>query len=310
MKHLIPTLISLILFFGLGVFTVHAQSYVPLAPLPGTTITDASGAPVTSLVTYVSGMIKLLVALGAALAVVYAVIGGTQYVAASINPVAKADALERLQNALIGLAVILSSYLILNSIDPRLVSFNLDLKKVTSQKLEGFQAPLSATLMLNGQGLPTTGQWPDDSDVRGALTAGGINIGFNKSNCTTVGQQGCTSVAGLHGNAISGLRELYPKCKQSSVDGTCNITVNGGTEFWLHRSHNDRRKVDLAQGNTRGLDYYIKKNGVISITECGVPTDPHYQPDGPSGGTYVDEPDRDSNGVIIPNGGRHWHVCY
>ena len=141
MKYLPTLTASLTLFLGVGLFVAHAQGYVPLAPLPGTTITDASGVQRTDIATYVSGMIKLFIAVGASLAILFAIIGGTQYVAASINPVAKQGALEKVQNALIGLAIILSSYLVLNSIDPKLVEFNLSLAPVTSTRLEPTVSP-------------------------------------------------------------------------------------------------------------------------------------------------------------------------
>ncbi len=133
-KNFLPQIASFLTLFAFGALSAHAQvdaGYTPLAPLPGTTIQGGDGAGTTNISTYVAGMIKLLVALGAALAVLFAIIGGTQYVAASINPAAKAGALERIQNSLVGLAIILSSYLVLNSINPDLVNFKLELPPVT-----------------------------------------------------------------------------------------------------------------------------------------------------------------------------------
>ncbi|MGB2580286.1 MAG: hypothetical protein WBC83_01160, partial [Minisyncoccia bacterium] len=54
----------------------------------------------------------------------------TQYVAAGIAPSAKQDAKERILNALIGLTLVLTSYLILNSINPGLVQFNFSLPPI------------------------------------------------------------------------------------------------------------------------------------------------------------------------------------
>ena len=294
-KHFPLILSSLIISFCAGVLVVHAQNYTgytPLAPLPGT-FTGPQGSETTGLTTYLSGAIKLLIAIGGALSILMAIIGGTQYVAAGIAPSAKQDAKNRIANAFIGLTLILSSYLILYSINPKLVAFKLSLDSVT---------PPSFVI------LPEY-IWGDDNEIRDIL-ADGTSIRINKPNCPAIHAFNCTSVYGLHEAAITGLRTLYANCKQASLDGSCNITITGGTEYWLHRSHNDGKKVDLGQGNTRGLDYYIKRNGLSSVTSCGVPSDPHYQPDGPSGGTYVDEPNRDANGNIIPEGGRHWHVCY
>lgn len=291
MKKNIPLIISsLVVAFGAGIFVAHAQSYVPLAPLP---IGEGGATPEAyTLTTYLSGAIKLLIAIGGALSILMAIIGGAQYVTAGIAPSAKQDAKNRILNAFTGLALILSSYLILNSINPKLVKFDLSLENVT---------PAGPEVIYEGI-------WGDDTGTRNRL-ASGTSIQVNKANCANLDASDCTSVYLLHEVAISGLRTLYTNCKQASLDGTCNITITGGTEYWLHRSHNDKRKVDLAQGNARGLDYYIKKNGLSSVTSCGVPTDPHYQPDGSTGGTYVDEPNRDSSGAITGSG-RHWHVCF
>lgn len=140
-KNILPSILSgFIIVFGAGVLVAHAQGYAPLAPLPGT-FTTAGDAKNTNLGGYLSGMLKLLIALGGALAILMAIIGGTQYVAAGISPDAKSSAKARIMNAFIGLALILSSYLILNSINPKLVAFDLSLKRVDNPK----KAPASST---------------------------------------------------------------------------------------------------------------------------------------------------------------------
>lgn len=126
MKHLTPIVVGLIITLGSGALIASAQGYVPLVSIPG--VTDASKT--VSMGAYLAGMLKFLVAISGALAIVMAIIGGTQYVAASINPSAKNDAKDRIMNAFIGLALVLSAYLILNSINPKLVQFNLLLPPV------------------------------------------------------------------------------------------------------------------------------------------------------------------------------------
>lgn len=294
LKRVLSSILALLVIsLGVGIATASAQNYTPLVPLPGTI---AQGGSTTNLSVYLAGMIKLLIALGGALAILFAIIGGVKYVAASINPSAKSDALGEVQNALIGLVIILTSYLLLNSINPKLVQFNLALEPVTPKALQKFEA---------------VGGWGDDGAVRNVLASQDIKI--NKSNCTIVGQQNCTSVLGLSGIAQIGLQKLAQGCKEieSGLWGNkCEVTITGGTEFWLHKTHKDGRTVDLSQGGPGGLlNSYIKKGGPLSITNCGVPSDPHYQPNGPSGGTYVDEPNRDENGAVT-GAGRHWHVCY
>jgi hypothetical protein len=73
---------------------------------------------------------KLIIAVAGGLAVLMMIIGGTQYVAAGVTLDAKSGAKDRIQNAAIGLALTLASYLILVSINPKLVQFNLNLPPI------------------------------------------------------------------------------------------------------------------------------------------------------------------------------------
>ncbi len=126
MKHL-PSIITatLLTLFG-GFIVVSAQGYIPLVSLPGVT---TSGQPI-KMDTYLSGMIKLIIAVAGTLSILMLVIAGTKYVAASISPIAKKDAIGDIQNALIGLTLVLSSYLLLNTLNPKLVSFSLMLPSI------------------------------------------------------------------------------------------------------------------------------------------------------------------------------------
>lgn len=134
-KNIAPILAGLLIAIGAGVLVAHAvdTSYAPLAPLPGTYTTDTAGVKTTTMSDYLSGMITLLIALGAATAILFAIIGGTQYVASGIAPSAKQDAKNRITNAFIGLALMLTSYLILNSINPELVDLKFSLPPVQGQ---------------------------------------------------------------------------------------------------------------------------------------------------------------------------------
>jgi len=127
MKYFASILAFSTILFGIFALSVGAQNYSPLAPIPltGTTI---EGDKTTDMTTYLSGAIKLLLAIGASLAVLMTIVGGTQYVAAGISPDARGKAKDMITNAFIGLALMLTSYLILNSINPKLVEFDLSLK--------------------------------------------------------------------------------------------------------------------------------------------------------------------------------------
>lgn len=114
---------------------VSAVSYTPLAPLPLGKGGESLGTYTLS--SYLSGMLKLIIALGGAVSILMAIVGGVQFVASGIAPNAKNEAKGRITNAFIGLAIILSSYLLLNTINPDLVNLKFSLEKVegTRQKL-------------------------------------------------------------------------------------------------------------------------------------------------------------------------------
>lgn len=280
---------SVIVFLGIGVFIANAQSYTPLAPLPGT----VTSAGKTDLPLYISGAIKLFIALGAALALLFAIIGGTQYVAASINPSAKSDAKEKVTNALVGLAIILTSYLLLNSINPKLVHFSLLLKPVVPKALEVYESTQPTTKEESG---PLNSA---EKEVRDRLASGGVYV-TRTSACQGLSFQdfaktytgmGCTTMEGLPEKAIAGVISLKKACGNS-----CKIFITGGTEAG-HVTHGvGRASIDLSY-NDPTLNAYIINNKVGQLDKpCGVKSALHYYRDG---ATYVAE----QNPL-------HWHVCY
>lgn len=308
-KNIAPVLVGLLLTIGAGVAIAHAQgyTYTPLAPLPGTI---TSGKTTTNISDYLAGMIKLLIALGAAMAILFAIIGGTQYVAASINPAAKKDAMDRIQNALIGLAIMLTSYLLLSSINPELVGFKLQLKGI----------PLASTPVgdLN--------KWPDDEAIRRELADHAIHL--NKDNCVNydikpaqksiTGQSGCTSVAGLPRLAIDSLLALKYECGGLN----CPITVTGGTEPG-HQTHGvGEPNVDLNSKDSPILNAFIKNKAKTleggakfktDVAGCGRKDGDHY---------YITEGKTTNlfgsvgsfTGIYVLEdkgaGSEHWHVCF
>ncbi len=124
------TAFMILLCIGGGVAYAQDMEYTPLVTIPGVT---AVGTGVT-LTDYLVNGLMFLVAAAGVLAVIMIVVAGTQYVAAGISPSAKSDAKEQIVNALIGLGIILSSWLLLNTINPNLVNFSLELEKIKSNE--------------------------------------------------------------------------------------------------------------------------------------------------------------------------------
>src|SRR3990167_3721226 len=100
---------------------VNTTEYIVLEPLPG----QSANQSVTG-ASYFSTLYTAALSVAVALALVMIVIGGIQYSTSFANPGAKEDAKKRITGALIGLVLALVSWLILNTINPALVSPNED----------------------------------------------------------------------------------------------------------------------------------------------------------------------------------------
>ncbi len=97
------------------------QTYTMLAPLPQIEKDGSMSMEETVTVEeYIKYAFNLLVALAAVAAVFMIVLGGFQYMTSSI-PGVKTDGKKKIQNALLGLLLVLCSYIILRTINPRLV---------------------------------------------------------------------------------------------------------------------------------------------------------------------------------------------
>ncbi len=117
--------------------TAFAQApteYQLLAPLPNIS-TKADGSkcvkddkPCATANTFLPGLIKLIIALAGGLAVVMIVYGGIQYMSTDAFS-GKSEAKDTIEHALWGLMLAISAWLILNTINPKLVEINLDIPK-------------------------------------------------------------------------------------------------------------------------------------------------------------------------------------
>lgn len=122
-KTFFLTSLSLIIYLGLfGVVLAVGETgtdYVLLEPLPG-----ISSVPVGGFGGYLAAMFKLSIGLATVLAVLQLSIAGFKYLTQDSFS-QKSDARETINNALFGLLLLLSSYLILKTINPDLVTQDL-----------------------------------------------------------------------------------------------------------------------------------------------------------------------------------------
>jgi hypothetical protein len=115
------------------------SKYTPLAPLPnpdgGPSLTEIDVGSATAFSTYVNYLVKLIIGLAAALAVVMIVWGGIEYMMTELIP-EKAAAKKRMLEALLGLLLLLGSWIILNEINPKLFDTDVNLQSTTIKAYE------------------------------------------------------------------------------------------------------------------------------------------------------------------------------
>ena len=115
----------LVLWEALYPLSAFAQgeksAFVPLTNLPGI-------SPGASIPDLINGLFLISIAGGAILAVIMIGIGGLKYMASGGNMSSVSDAREMILNAVIGLILILATFIIFNTINSRIVA-NLDLSK-------------------------------------------------------------------------------------------------------------------------------------------------------------------------------------
>lgn len=135
---LIATVICLAL---LAPFFVGAQvlDYQPLAPLPG--IGD-DNRPVNNLPQYLVSIFRLAIGLAAGLAVIMIMIGGIEYMSTDAIG-GKENGKNKIKQALSGLLLAVGAWLILYTVDPSLVTFNLNI--TSPPPLEGSSMGQSGT---------------------------------------------------------------------------------------------------------------------------------------------------------------------
>ncbi len=118
MKNVLTIALFFILaLMSLTPFVYSADTYTPLAPLPGTNDTN----PPVDLPTFLSRLYFFGIGIAIALSVVMIVYGGVQYMSTDAV-MKKEDGRETVKKALLGLFLALGSYLIINTVSPGILN--------------------------------------------------------------------------------------------------------------------------------------------------------------------------------------------
>jgi len=176
--------IVLVVIAGIAIFIfvapdqALADSYTPLTTVPGLTAEGVSQE--ADLGTYISDLYNFSIAIGAALAVLMLVIAGFQY-ASTDNFGNKTAGRDRMTGALLGLGLLLTSFLLLSTINSDLIDTavnietaesELDLEGISVQTFEDFEEEespddrpgyyLDYSIIASGD-IKTTGPFADDN---------------------------------------------------------------------------------------------------------------------------------------------------
>lgn len=165
--------------------TVQPTEYQLLEPLPavsgpqGQECVTADGKPCASTDTYLPGLMRLLIMLATGMAVVMIIYAGVKYMSTDAFS-GKEEAKGIISGALWGLLLAMSAWLILNTINPRLVTIDLNIKPLPiqgelptitdiSDPTGGCPTPLCETVAIDHKSPPYGCRAPGPCRVRANL---------------------------------------------------------------------------------------------------------------------------------------------
>ena len=265
---LLPSLITSFIFsFLIPNFTLAYVSLVPNSPLGG--VSNSGDLKGFLVVIYNWG-----IGLAVALAILVIILGGVQYMTTDAV-FGKEEGRKRVTAAVGGLLIALSSWLILNQINPQIFKNDLSLDSSAIPSATKINVSTSATTGTTGttntsntggnsvgnnssDGKTSSAVTGDESSIRSSLSQNGISV--NSNPCSYVGQTGCTNTSGLKQSTMDTLLAM----KNSS--GASNITLTGGTEGGgIHSegstyTHVNGYKFDVRPDNGK-FDTYMRSLG-------------------------------------------------
>lgn len=234
------------MFFSFGTTVYAVDDYTVLAPLPGTTI---SGGNTTNLQTYLPGLFNFSIGLAAAMAFVVITIGGVTYMTSDAIS-GKSQGREWVTNALWGLLLVIGAYVILNTINPKILTFNLEIPR----------PEIAAPTLTAGAPALLPGQIAEHNATKIRLLNAGVQINNNGNYCLEGQTTGCTNLNGLPDNAVIDLINLKKACN-------CGVVVTGGTEGG-HLTHGPGKSiVDLSPSS--GLNAFLAATNPQASTPVG-----------------------------------------
>jgi len=152
---------------------------------------------------YISGLYRIAIYAAIIAAIIMITIAGINYATSGDNPSKQKEALGQIQDAIIGLVLILASVLLLRTINPALVSLNLP----------------GLNVQLGGEGLKEEEE--KEIEAKLYLQCTGICIGQFSGDAASKCQEACKSLyQGGYQRNIADPRSCFDKCCEVSAGDT------------------------------------------------------------------------------------------
>lgn len=264
---------------------------------------------------YVNLIIRIAIALAGAIAVIIIIVSGIQYMGTE-SVWGKSESKIKIGSAIGGIVLLLTSYIILYTINPDLVTIRLGISKGTEgewdrpavPKKDGtYEAPptgssyKSCSALVDGNPIKVGNAWPQDkqSALVDELRVAGIDVASSSGKlCSRVGETGCTS---MYFNPET---EKLVKTRLTELQKKvgANITVTGGSECWLHKTHGpDDARIDLRV--SENLNRYVNSFAPTVTDKSSFPGN-NLRITVPGIGSFLSE----GEGGTAKTTGAHWHV--
>lgn len=243
--------------FSFFVFNFALAGYQLLEPIPE----EGGAVKNPTLSGYLSALFSFALAAAAFLAVLQITIAGIQMTLGGANESARKDAKERISDAVWGLVLALSAWLLLFTINPDFVEKGLQIPGLTIQEGAGFII-LQEDVFYD----PEPGNRLSYNNVRDNFgEEGDTNFIDAKPECVGTQNTGCARLAGLKEATVEETVDLKEEC-ESFIAG-CRIYITSGTESGHATggySHSNGYKVDIKPDTN--LDNYIKNSGKFILS--------------------------------------------
>lgn len=211
--------------------------FVALAPIPG--LTEGVTADQEGLANFFNNLYKYLIGLAAALAVIMIIWGGLQYATQDV-PGAKNEGKERIQQAILGLILILAPVLVFSIINPAILNLSVNLppldtksgpaptQKTTNQCADPNLTPAQQQACQTAQNAYQTGLVGMDRNqqeaAKQAVTAVKQTADEQKKACSDGGGRVYSAVVGVQNGKCS-----PSACLEAARNNytTCDVLIDG-----------------------------------------------------------------------------------